>query len=102
MYSTIPIHYLDYYLEKGFEGRVIDLRDESAYWYSHIAGAENFPFHELLENPSLLQNGEPFLFYCSRGSESILICNLFSRRGCQVVNVANGLNLYRGKYLVNG
>lgn len=102
MYDTVPIQYLDYFLEQGFDGRIIDLRDESSYQYSHIKGAENYPYDELMDNPYMLPDDKIILFYCSRGSESLLACNRFVRLGYGVINVANGLNLYRGKYLVRG
>lgn len=101
MYETIPIQYLDEWLEQGYDGRIIDLRSPSAYHQSHLCGAENYPYDRLMEQPELLDGSRPLLFYCSRGSESLLICNLYYRRGYQVVNVANGLRFYRGKYLTN-
>ena len=99
MYETIPIQHLDAWLERGYDGRIIDLRNESSYCRGHICGAENYPYEELLEQPSLLTGERPLLFYCSRGSESLLACNYYSRRGYRVANVANGLIYYRGKYL---
>lgn len=102
MYDTVPVQYLDYYLEQGFDGRIIDLRDAESYQYSHIKGAENYPYDDLMNDPSVLPGDRPILFYCSRGSESLLACNKYMRMGYCVINVANGMNLYRGKYLVRG
>lgn len=99
MYQTIPIQYLDYFLDDGFNGRIIDVRSRDEYNKSHIRGAENIELDELLARPELLSEKRPILFYCSRGSESLLASIRFSRMGYQVTNVANGLNLYRGKYL---
>lgn len=101
MYETIPVQHLDRWLEQGYEGRIIDLRSPSSYCQSHLCGAENYPFDELMEHPELLDNSQPLLFYCARGSESLLACNLFYRKGYHVVNVANGLRFYRGKYLTD-
>ena len=83
----------------GYTGRIIDLRDAGAFCCGHIYGAENYPFHELMQNPSVLTAQEPLLFYCTRGSESLLACNYYARQGYQVYNVANGLSYYCGKYL---
>lgn len=102
MYQTVPIQYLDLFLEQGFDGRIIDLRNPPSYEQAHIMGAENFPLFELLGCPSMLSDEVTILFYCSRGSESLLACNRYSQMGYHVVNVANGLNLYSGKYLVSG
>lgn len=99
MYQTIPIQYLDSFLDEGFNGRIIDLRSRDEYNKGHIRGAENISLDQLLSGPGLLSREQPVLFYCSRGSESLLASIRFSRMGCQVINVANGLNLYRGKYL---
>ena len=99
MYETIPIQQLDEWLERGYTGRIIDLRDKTAFWCGHIYGAENYPFEELMQNPSVLTGQEPLLFYCTRGSESLLSWNYYARQGFQVYNVANGLNYYCGKYL---
>lgn len=101
MYETVPIQYLDLFLEQGFDGRIVDLRNPPSYKQAHIVGAENFPLYELLTCPSILTDERTILFYCSRGSESLLACNRYSQRGYHVVNVANGLNLYQGKYLVS-
>lgn len=101
MYKTIPIQYLDQWLEQGYDGRIIDLRSPSSYCQGHISGAENYPFDELMDDPDLLDGSCPLLFYCTRGSESMLVCNLYYRKGYQVVNVANGLRFYRGKYLTD-
>lgn len=101
-YQTIPIQYLDDYLEQEFDGRIVDLRNPSSFRCAHISGAENYPFDELMCHPCRLPDDKPVLFYCARGSESLLACNYFSKAGYDVTNVANGLSLYRGKYLVRG
>lgn len=99
MYDTIPSQYLDLWLEQGYSGRIIDLRDPESYLRGHIYGAENFPYDELMQEPDVLTGEQPLLFYCSRGSESLLACNYYSRLGYPVFNMGNGMNYYRGKYL---
>ena len=54
MYKTIPIQYLDQWLEQGYNGRIIDLRSPSSYCQGHISGAENYPFDDLMDDPDLL------------------------------------------------
>ena len=99
MYETIPVNVLDQWLEQGYRGRIVDLRDPDAYAQSHLYGAENFPYEWLMENPSVLEGTDaPVLFYCSRGSESMLACNYFSRTGLKVYNLGGGYRFYRGKY----
>ena len=98
MYETIPIQRLDQWLEQGYEGRIIDLRIPQLYQSGHLWGAENIPYEELEQEPSLIDGPGPFLFYCSRGSESLLVCNYYSRQGMEVYNVAGGYIWYKGKY----
>lgn len=102
MYETIPVQELDSWLERGYTGRIIDLRDRTSYCASHLYGAEQIPCEILLEKPELLSGEGPFLFYCARGSESLLICNLFARRGCKVYNLGGGYRYYRGRYSKTG
>lgn len=101
MYETIPIQRLDKWLEKGYTGKIIDLREPEYYKKGHIYGAENYPFEQLMKDPSVLPGDQPLLFYCTRGSESLLACNYYYRRGCHVFNVANGITYYKGKYMTS-
>ena len=41
MYQTIPVRYLDAWLEQGYTGRLIDLRTPEEYNVSHLCEAEN-------------------------------------------------------------
>ncbi len=98
MYETIPVNDLDRWLEQGYTGRIVDLRDPESFYRSHLYDAENYPYEELMENPSVLTGEAPVLFYCSRGSESMLACNYYSRQGLEVYNLGGGYRYYRGKY----
>ena len=42
------------------------------------------------------------VFYCARGGQSMMVCRYLARMGYSVLNVANGIAYYRGKYLVRG
>lgn len=100
-YQTIPIRQLDYVIDSGFDGIIIDLRNASSYEQGHIRGAINIPFDQINDyGPGNLPSDRILMFYCSRGSESMLICNYLSREGYRVLNVSNGISSYRGKYLV--
>lgn len=102
MYETIPVACLDHWLESGYTGRIVDLRDEEAFRISHLCTAENIPYEKFTEDPMLalpvLTWDEPVLFYCARGSESMLVCNYYDRRGYRVYNLGGGYRFYRGKY----
>ncbi|WP_101876276.1 rhodanese-like domain-containing protein [Lachnoclostridium edouardi] len=101
-YPTITMAYLDMWLERGENMQVIDLRNRESYMQGHFYGAINIPFEELEERIKELPINKILIFYCSRGSKSMLACNRLSRSGYQVVNVANGFHLYRGKYTATG
>ena len=45
MYQTIPVRYLDAWLEQGYTGRLIDLRTPEEYNVSHLCEAEIFHFY---------------------------------------------------------
>lgn len=102
MYETIPAAHLDPWLESGFTGKIVDLRDEEAFRQSHLYTAVNIPYEKFAEDPFLampqLTWEEPVLFYCARGSESMLVCNYYDRLGYQVYNLGGGYRFYRGKY----
>ena len=67
MYQTIPVRYLDAWLEQGYTGRLIDLRTPEEYNVSHLCEAENIPFLWLQDNRQTLTGERPLLFYCARG-----------------------------------
>ena len=98
MYETIPVWQLDSWLERGYDGRIIDLRDAESFRCFHLYTAENYPYEELMEKPSALDGEKSLLFYCSRGSESMLACNYYFRKGYEVYNLGGGFRFYEGKY----
>ena len=99
-YPIISMRELDYWIGIGRQMYLVDLRGRDAYAKSHLRGAVNIPFDELDERLGELPAGVPLVFYCVRGSQSMLACNHLSDRGYQVVNAAGGLNAYRGQHLV--
>ena len=102
MYETIPVRCLDTWLERGYTGRIVDLRDRTSYHRSHLCTAENIPYERWREDPfhelPQLTWETPILFYCERGSESMLVCNYYDRLGYKVYNLGGGYRFYCGKY----
>ena len=98
MYQTIPVRHLDAWLEQGYTGRLIDLRTPEEYNVSHLCEAENIPFLWLQDNRQTLTGERPRLFYCARGSESLLVCGWYDRMGYEVYNLGGGYRFYQGKY----
>ncbi len=99
-YPIISMKELEYWITTGRQMYLVDLRGRDAYEKSHLEGAVNIPFDELKERLDELPAGMPLVFYCVRGSQSMLACNHLSDQGYQVVDAAGGLNAYRGRHLV--
>lgn len=104
-YPTISMRELECWILCGKPMELIDLRDRKSYAYSHLKGAVNIPYEELED---MAEEGVPdhcpdvpMVFYCTRGSQSMLACNHLSTRGYPVVNTAGGLAAYRGTSMVS-
>ena len=81
---------------------IIDLRREESYRKSHIKGAVNLPYVDREEWMSDLPMNQLLIFYCSRGGQSMSVCRELEPYGFRLVNIANGIEYYRGKYMVRG
>ena len=99
-YPTISMWELEQWIDRGYPFSLVDLRTEGEYAASHIRGAVNLPFSQLEEREDELEKGSTTVFYCQRGSKSLLACNRLAGRGFRVVNTGGGFLAYRGKYLV--
>lgn len=100
MYPTITMRELEAYLGGKEDIMLIDLRSRDAFACCHLQGAVNLPYEELEDSLKLLPHNKLLIFYCTRGGQSMLACNHLSALGYRVMNVGNGLCLYRGKYMV--
>ena len=100
VYPTITMRELDNWSLYGKTMYLVDLRNQSSFERCHLAGAVNIPFEELEEHTGELPTDRPIVFYCSRGSQSMLACNRLWDQGFQVVNAGGGLMAYRGRNLV--
>ncbi len=99
-YLTISMRELEQWISSARPMLLVDLRTEEEYSRGHLRGAVNLPFDQLEWRADELPEGVPIVFYCLRGSKSILACNRLYRTGLQVVNTGGGLLAYRGKYMV--
>ncbi len=103
-YPTISMRELECWILRGRPMELIDLRNSDDFAHSHLKGAVNIPYEELedmiREGTLEYQEGVPMVFYCTRGSQSMLACNHLSARGYPVVNTAGGLAAYRGRSMV--
>lgn len=99
-FPTISITELEQYMDENRPIEIIDLRNRASFEICHLKGAVNVPYQELEQAQYSLPRNKTLVFYCSRGGQSMMACNILSSRGFQVVNVANGIAFYQGKYLV--
>lgn len=102
MFRTIPVWEVDQYISNNSNVMIIDLRNPSSYRQSHIQGAVNFPYEDMQQWENSLPMDKLLLFYCSRGGQSMVVCRSLEQSGYNVVNIANGIAYYRGKYMVRG
>ena len=77
---------------------IYDLRDSYEYYSSHIKGAENIDGEEL-RNIVLAEN-EYVILYCDSGTNSMHYAKILASKGNVIYNLLNGLENYRGKYLI--
>lgn len=101
-FSTITMEELERISENEKDIIIIDLRNHASFENCHFKGAVNIPFNQIDERIIELPKDKTLVFYCSRGGQSMLVCNELSGMGYKVVNIANGITFYNGKYRVRG
>lgn len=79
---------------------IIDLRSKEEYQKVHIKGAYSIPYETGRERLLRLPKGKSYIFYCERGTTSFKVAREMSSKGYQVKSLINGINMYKGKYLV--
>lgn len=102
MFQTIPIWEIDNYIDYEDNIMIIDLRNRQSYYKAHIRGAVNLPYEEMDNWIGSLRKDKLLIFYCTRGGQSMMVCRILEPQGYHVVNIANGIAYYRGKYMVLG
>lgn len=102
MYQTITMRQLENMIDSHKDIFLLDVRNRASYEMCHVKGAVNIPYNELDGELESLPEDRTIVCYCARGGQSMLACNHLSDMGYSVVNAANGLSSYRGKYLVKG
>lgn len=102
MFRTIPIWEVDHYIDNNSNVMIIDLRDRASYKKAHIQGAVNLPYEDMDSWKNSLPRDKLLIFYCSRGGQSMQVCRNLEPYGYRVINIANGIAYYKGKYMVRG
>ncbi len=93
---------LDDMLERGGDFLLVDLRSEREYAAGRLRGAVNIPCSRLRAEYCGLPRDRLVVFYCGRGSNSLLACSRLAPLGFWVADLAGGLACYRGKFLEEG
>lgn len=99
-FPTITMEELEIYVDQGNEFEIIDLRNHASFEKCHFMSAVNIPYQELNSKAADLPKGKHLVLYCSRGGQSLLACIALEQMGYPVINVANGIAFYQGKYMV--
>ncbi|MFP4079307.1 MAG: tRNA uracil 4-sulfurtransferase ThiI [Ectothiorhodospira sp.] len=63
------------------EARILDCRPRSQYREWHLPGAENHPADELAEGFGRLPREDPYLLYCSRGTQAAVLAERLQAAG---------------------
>ena len=96
--NNIAAYALDDYMQQlGDRAMLIDVRDEDKYMQSHIDGAVNLPYRQILDKIVSIPENKVLVVYCDRGGLSMTIARYLSRKGYAVVNVIGGLRNYKKK-----
>ena len=89
-YEMISEKELDRLLEKE-QGFVIDLRSPWEYAAYHIPGAVNIPYERLKKVRGLPKN-VPLIFYCERGSVSMVAAREMAEKGYRAKSLTGGIH----------
>lgn len=94
--ETISPKMLDYYVDRK-DSLVIDLRSEEDYRKSHIRNAIHVPYEQLEGRE--FPRSKMLIFYCERGSLSLMAARRYYQLGYRVRTVIGGLRAYQGRNL---
>ena len=73
---------------------IIDIRERNEYARGHVPGAVNLPYNELDMHMRRLPRNKTYIFYCDRGSTSLLAARKFYRNGYDVLSLVGGYMAY--------
>lgn len=73
---------------------IIDIRDRNEYIRGHIPGAINLPYADFDMYMRRLSRNKTYIFYCDRGSTSLLAARKCYRNGYDVLSLVGGYVAY--------
>lgn len=92
-FQAIGIMDLESYL-KNPDTVLIDVRTREEYDLYHILGSKNIPLNELEAHIKYLSKDKRYIFYCERGSNSLIAAKNLSRCGYMAYTVVGGLRAW--------
>lgn len=92
-FLTIGINELEAYVNKP-NTSLIDLRTREEYDLYHLEGAKNIPYEELGDYKEKFSKDKTYIFYCERGSTSLLAAKELSREGYHIYTVIGGIRAW--------
>ena len=94
MYKEIDTYDLISIMNKK-EINLVDIRDSYKFSLGTIKNAKNIPVSFLLTNPDdYLNDDEEYYIFCNVGSTSRKICEILTKKGYKVINIAGGYTSY--------
>ena len=88
-FQTISIREFNEYRKRP-DAWVIDLRSKEEFEEVHVEGARNVPYEELDMFRKYLPKDKLYIFYCDRGSSSLMAAKELSRDGYRAATLIGG------------
>ena len=90
--KEINIHSARVLLENGFDGILLDVREEDEHAWAHIEGCRLAPLSEFLKHLETLPRDLPYLVYCKMGQRSAHAATILMEAGFpDVTNLQGGI-----------
>ncbi|HEX3028330.1 MAG TPA: rhodanese-like domain-containing protein [Clostridia bacterium] len=94
-YDSLNVHELGKLLGKV---NLIDIRETYEYNSGHLPTAKNIPMSKIVSEAELhLDKSKNYYIICQSGARSSRTCDILSKKGFNVINVAGGTGSYRDK-----
>lgn len=76
---------------------IIDLRSFKSYQVGHIPNAINIPYEELVYRKDELDPNYTIIFYCEKGSVSLMAARDLMNEGFNIKSLYGGFRSYSGR-----
>lgn len=83
-------------LEKGEKLRIVDVREPAEWASGHIPGAKLIPLGSVEQRFHEFDPQQETIVVCRSGNRSGLACEWLESKGCKVVNMQGGMNMWTG------